>query len=322
MAQSNAIGADLRAEGVAIAKLGGTVLDSTDIGAYAVELAINNWAVGPLCKRDRKSGRMLGVHGKDPVGHLVPHGVFDFTTDIDTVVRWWSQKPWNIGARVPESMFVLDIDNLDALTELEAKYGRLPETLTTISGRSAGGRHHYFRRPLGRISQRLLPNGIEIKTSTGYVVQPPSIHPDSGKKYTRVEAPVAAPPAWLVNLLLPEPVAPRPPRRHLYSLHTGPSVADEFAVKASWATILGAHGWHCLDADPEADGARWLHPAATSAHSATIRHGLLFVYSPNTPFELTESGHPKGYTKFRAFAVLDHGGDMSAAAKALRAVMV
>jgi hypothetical protein len=43
---------------------------------------------------------------------------------------------------------------------------------------------------------------------------------------------------------------------------------------------------------------------------------LLFVYSTNTPFEPTEAGRPHGYTRFRAWAVLEHGGDLSAAARA------
>ena len=69
--------------------------------------------------------------------------------------------------------------------------------------------------------------------------------------------------------------------------------------------------------DPEADGARWVHPNATAKWSATIKHGCLFVYSTNTPFRVTEAGNPIGYTKFRAHAVLNHDGDMSAAARAL-----
>ena len=84
----------------------------------------------------------------------------------------------------------------------------------------------------------------------------------------------------------------------------------------SWADVLEPHGWRC-PAHPDEDGAIWLHPTATSSCSATIRNGCLFVYSPNTPFDVTEGGSPKGYTKFRAYAVLEHGGDMSAAARAL-----
>jgi hypothetical protein len=99
---------------------------------------------------------------------------------------------------------------------------------------------------------------------------------------------------------------------------TGPSIADDYCSSVSWADILQPHGWRFLDADPDADGSRWLHPAATSSCSATVRNGCLFVYSPNTPFEVTESSQPKGYTKFRAYAVLEHGGDMKAAARALK----
>jgi hypothetical protein len=65
------------------------------------------------------------------------------------------------------------------------------------------------------------------------------------------------------------------------------------------------HGWDCLDPDEDEDGARWRHPDATAPHSATICYGQLFVYSTNTPFEPTESGNPHGYTKFRAFGVLN-----------------
>jgi hypothetical protein len=81
------------------------------------------------------------------------------------------------------------------------------------------------------------------------------------------------------------------------------------------------HGWACLDDDPDGDGTRWLHPAATSKCSATISGGSLYVYSTSTVFDVTELGHPKGYSKFAAYAVLNHGGDMKAAARALKGVV-
>jgi hypothetical protein len=178
--------------------------------------------------------------------------------------------------------------------------------------------HLFFRRPAGKLSSKRLGPGIDIKDHGGYVVLPRSIHPDTGKPYIGIERPVAAPPARLVELLLPERVsAPAQRSRRLYSIHTGPSIADAFTASTSWSDILTPHGWRCDDADPDEDGAIWLHPTHTSACSATVRHGCLFVYSPNTPFDITEAGFPKGYTKFRAFAVLDHGGDMSAAARAV-----
>ena len=62
----------------------------------------------------------------------------------------------------------------------------------------------------------------------------------------------------------------------------------------------------------------WRHPAATSVLSATIRHDVLFVYSTNTVFEVTEAEAPHGYTRFRAWAMFKFGGDLSAAASAAR----
>lgn len=296
---------------------------AADMGTYAAELAVNGWPVLPL------RGKVPAIPNPHPKGSperqsckgecgLPGHGVLDATTDLATVAAWWGgpYAKCNIGAKVPESMFVLDVDDLDALAELEAEHSPVPVTLTTISGRASGGKHLYFRRPSGAISRRRLPKGIEIKTSAGYTVQPPSIHPESGQPYRRIEAPVNAPPAWLVSLLRPEIVAPTRPCRPTL-MRTGPSVADRFGAEVSWSQILGPHGWQCLDADPDADGARWRHPTATSACSATVRHGCLFVYSPRTPFDVTEDKHPNGYTKFRAYAVLDHDGDMSAAAKQL-----
>lgn len=300
--------------------------------AAAVEAAANNWKVGPLCKRDPDNPRrILHPYGKDPVGHLVPHGVLDFTDDEATVARWWLRTPWNIGVRVPESMFVLDVDGpdrrphpgkgLQALAELEDCYGPLPETFTQITG--SGGLHLFFRRPPGKLSKTRLPAGLEYKDHGGYVVLAPSIHPDSGRRYVRCDHPVAAPPPWLVDLIVERPrvAPPHPPRPSSWLWH-GSSIADSYCASTSWADILEPHGWTQADRrqDPGADGTRWLHPTATSACSATVRNGCLFVYSPNTPFDITEASNPKGYTKFRAFAVLNHDGDMSAATRALRGV--
>ena len=230
---------DLAHEALAIRELRASVLSSTDIGANAIEYAVNNWAVFPL------RGKVPAIAGG--------RGVLDATTDIGQIVAWWSgpYRGANVGCRVPDSMVVIDVDprhdgdrSIDAL---EQRHGKLPETLTTISGRGDGGRHLFFRCPTGKLTGKRLGPGIDLKTSAGYVVMPPSIHPDTGKPYTRIEGPVAAPPAWLVGLLRPEQSAPAPrsPRRHLYALHGGPSIADEFTVKASWATILELHGWRC-----------------------------------------------------------------------------
>lgn len=307
--------ADLATEAVALAILKASVHDATNIGTYAVEAALRNWAVGPL-------------RGKAPTTGLTPNGVLDFNSDIGTVIRWWGSGQWNLGARVPPSMVVIDVDPRGggdvSLAALAAQYGPLPETLTTISGRLDGGRHYFYRRPPGKLSARRLGPGIDLKTSAGYVVLPPSIHPDTGYRYVRVDRPVAAPPRWLCELLTtpttPQTTRPTSSPWSPPTFWSPVSIADNYSTSASWADVLGPHGWRCLDADPDADGARWLHPAATSACSATVRHGCLFVYSTSTAFDPTEPGNPTGYTRFAAYSMLNHGGDRSAAARALRGV--
>ena len=291
-----------------------------DLRDAAIEYARHHWQVGPVRGSDQ-------FHGKDPITGLTPHGVLDFTDDIATVTRWWSRQPWNVAARVPESMFVLDVDGpdrrphpgrgLQALAEMEERYGPLPPTLTQITG--SGGLHLFFRRPPGKLSKTRLPAGLEYKDHGGYVVVAPSIHPDTRERYVRCDHPVAAPPPWLVDLIVERPRVTRAPRRSSVLRH-GPSIADSYCASVSWAEVLEPHGWRCIGADPDGDGGRWLHPTATSSCSATISNGCLFVYSPNTPFDVTEGGSPRGYTKFRAYAVLEHGGDMSAAARSLRGV--
>lgn len=168
----------------------------------ALTLARRGWEVLPL--RDKAP---LTAHGKD-----------DATTDPAQIERWWPNGArHNIGIRVPSSLLVIDIDpqnggSLDALTD--AAGGSLPSTLTTHSGRGTGGRHLWFRHPGGPVSSRRLPgSGIDVKTNTGYVVAPPSLHPATGLPYRWEGETPAHLPAALVELLRPEPARPaRMPR--------------------------------------------------------------------------------------------------------------
>jgi Bifunctional DNA primase/polymerase, N-terminal len=253
------------------------------------------------------------------------HGMYAATSDLQRVARWWTRWPQaNIGARVPAGLFVLDLDprhgGPDRLAELEAEHGPLPVTRVSLSGRGDGGQHRWFLHPGGPLSAARLGHGLDVKTHAGYVLLPPSRHPATGKPYTWAE-PILNPapvPAWLRQLLAP-PTASSTPRRPLPRPHRGASVAEHFNVATTWAEVLGPHGWTSPDSNPDADGARWRHPGATNPKSATIRHGLLFVYTTATPFEPTEPGRPRGYTKFRAYALLEYAGDQHAAARALRA---
>lgn len=282
--------------------------------AAALEYAAHNWAVFPL------RGKVPAI--PNPPGH----GVLDATTHPGQITEWWHcYRGANIGVRVPRSMVVLDLDprngGLESLAALQHRYGPLPDTLTTLSGRGDGGWHRFYRRPPGKLSAVNLGSGIDIKTSTGYVVSAPSIHPDTGKPYTRIDLPVATPPHWLITLLLPRPpVLRRSTHRRTPRINGSASIADAYSATVSWADVLEPHGWFRSDDyhDGDEDGSVWLHPKHTSKCSATVRNGCLFVWSTSTVFTVSEPGNPKGYTKFRAYALLNHNGDLSAAARSLR----
>lgn len=169
----------------------------------ALDLAAAGWPVHPLT-------------GKHP---RTPNGFHDATLDPERIARWWGRWPSaNIGIALPGSVLVIDTDPRNGgdvgLSKLTERYGELPDTLTAESGRRDGGRHHYYRRPAGDLTGRHLPQGVDLKLGgRGYVVAPPSVHPDTGWAYRWESfAPVADLPRWLVALLTVTRPTPRPPR--------------------------------------------------------------------------------------------------------------
>jgi hypothetical protein len=306
----------------------------TGLGEAALAYAAAGYQVFPLrgklphgnCPACEPRSPRYQPHTAGECGHKLCHGLYAATSDPTRVERWWARWPAaNIGARVPASLLVLDIDprhgGHQRLAQLEREYGPLPPTRISISGRGDGGHHRWFLHPGGQLWAGRLGGGVDLKTHAGYVVLPPSRHPDTGQPYTWAEPtlePTTLPAGWR-QLLAPAPQpVPTARRPSLPTAARGRSVAEQFNATVSWTRVLGPHGWSCPDPDPDADGARWRHPGASNPKSATIRYGLLFVYSAATRFEPTEAGAPHGYSRFRAYAVLEHGGDLRAAARALR----
>ncbi len=178
----------------------------------ALAYAAQGWAVIPL-------------NGKVP---LTPNGVKDATTDPATVRKMFGNRECNIGARVPANWIVLDFDkrNGGSPEALEALAGTgLPQTLTAETG-SEGGLHLYYLRPEGKLTSRNLPPGIDLKTSTGYMVMPGSTHALTGKPYAWkiTQRPDALPPQIVALIVEPLPrinleaIAHRPSKRGLTAL--------------------------------------------------------------------------------------------------------
>jgi len=134
------------------------------------------------------------------------HGTHDASADIDRITSWWARHPdHNIGVRPPQGTVVLDVDPRnggdDALAELVGRHEPLPETWTCCTG--SGGRHIWLRAS-GPFRGQLC-TGVDLKSHSGYLVVPPSIHPN-GQRYRWANAlPVAHAPAWLRPMLAPPP---------------------------------------------------------------------------------------------------------------------
>lgn len=140
------------------------------------------------------------------------HGCHDGTTDPETISAMWAHYPnSNIGIALDEGEAVLDIDvrhdGMDSWIDLEHSYGELGPTVTCLTGSGGGSQHKKVRIPPGMKCKAELAPGIDIKTYGGYVVAPPSIHPDTGKPYVWESdygpddlEPIAAP-EWLLALM-------------------------------------------------------------------------------------------------------------------------
>lgn len=148
-----------------------------------------------------------------PLSGKVPfkgtHGYLDATTDESVIRRMWTEHPGaNVGmpTGATTGVFVIDPDGPKGertLAELEAEHGPLPETHEVRTGRSDGGRHLYFHQNAGvkiKSKDSLLGPKLDIKGDGGYVVLPPSIHPETRKEYSIVRDGVPAePPEWLLE---------------------------------------------------------------------------------------------------------------------------
>lgn len=134
------------------------------------------------------------------------------TAEANMITGWWEHNPnANVGIACGKrsGIVVLDVDadhdGFESLAELAINHGALPETWTSKTG--SGGRHIFFAYPENasiRNSAGKLGRGLDIRGDGGYVVAPPSIHPN-GNRYEWVvlpsQTPLAPMPDWMVELL-------------------------------------------------------------------------------------------------------------------------
>ena len=259
------------------------------------------------------------------------------TTDPRTVDNWYTglYRGHGIGiATGHQGLFVLDIDEHhpeasghDTLEQLIAEHGPLPDTWQVATG--SGGTHYYLRSPIPITNDagRRLGPGIDIRGIGGQVLAPPTIHPN-GQPYTWIighepdDLPLADAPLWLLKLLKPEPQPANgptqftKPRNHDLWDELDDSPAAHYNNQHTWNELLSIDGWR-LDHTSSNGEEHWTRPGKDNGTSATLGYqgrDALTVFTSSLPWL------PEGtYSRFGYYACRHHGGDRSAAARAIRA---
>ncbi len=119
---------------------------------------------------------------KQPLGSLVPNGCLDATTDVDTIIGWWTKCPnANIGIATGRRSGVSVVD-LDGITGIES--GRRLNLQSPITSFTGSGIQLFYADPEGKISNSVkkLAPCLDMRGTGGYVVVAPSLHPN-GKRY-------------------------------------------------------------------------------------------------------------------------------------------
>jgi hypothetical protein len=183
--------------------------ETPTLATAAAEYAAQGMPIFPLLPRAKQP--FGGSHSCSAPTHQ--HGLDDATSDARTVREWWTAHPGaNIGMATGRGVDVLDVDGPTGEESLAALVARRWPLPATVEVKTSRGRHIYFLAggwPCG--ASRLAPK-LDTRGRGGYVLLPPSVHPDGSIYAWSGEKECAAAPAWLTQLLLRPVVAPSPPR--------------------------------------------------------------------------------------------------------------
>lgn len=237
-------------------------------------------------------------------------------------------------------------------TECPGLIDQLPQVLTP--GKSGQpGKHFYFRAPETVSTQKLAKlsaleadkrtgdknktTAIEVKGEGGYCLAPgcPEKCHESGRKYVHVggpfleETPVLSADQVAVLLSCARALDNTEPQRtedYVGRDRCASDVdrpGDVFNRRGDWLDILGPHGW--VVARSRGNVLYLRRPGKDKGISATVGYcisdkagDLLCVFSTNAePLGIADGRDHQCYSKFAAYALLEHDGNFRAAAKQL-----
>lgn len=182
------------------------------------------------------------------------------TTDPARIRRAWARTPFGIGVACgPSGLVVVDLDGpkpdtvrppewdrpgirdgADVLAVLAEQHTAEVPVETYSVQTASGGEHLYFSAPAGsriRNSAGRLGWLIDVRAAGGYVVAAGSVV--RGRRYRAAEAPVAALPGWIADLL-EEPRLPRADFAPLLEVVGRRSAYVAAALRAELGNVLAA----------------------------------------------------------------------------------
>lgn len=165
--------------------------------ANALHYASMGWHIFPLRPRDKQP--------------LTKHGYKEATLDLAQIIQWWTATPAaNIGLACEASgLAVIDLDGDSGNTtweQLKEQHGIFESPFVSLTPGRAGkgpGRHLLYLGTVRSTTDKLGAN-IDTRGEGGYIVLPPSIHPDhlNGPRYQWAdESQLANPPPDLPDVI-------------------------------------------------------------------------------------------------------------------------
>jgi hypothetical protein len=159
--------------------------------SHALAYAARGWPVFVLGRTKRPVANCPACatagadHDREACVCLTCHGFYAATCDPDRITAMLTAIPHGLLALRTGAVcdrVVLDIDPRDG-GHLNPQI--MTPTKTVAAGGADGGWHLHYRHPGRYVPSRKLPGhpGVDVKGDGGYVVLPPSLHPDTRRPY-------------------------------------------------------------------------------------------------------------------------------------------
>ena len=273
------------------------------------------------------------------------HNLLDIRATPEAVNKWISAgvTSWGIaGGKVSGNLVTLDFDEKHYEGLYDLWYAKLSDDQKKVvdtchknNTRNKGTHLHYRTQtpqPTDKLARRLewseqekkekVVTTAETKAEGGYALIPPSAG------YTTTQGSLLNLPLVtdeiheeLIDVLRTfDEVEDEPETEYEWKptdTISGDRPGDRLNKQATWNEILEPHGW----VEAYKDG--WIRPGKDSKKDISATTGyegrdMLYVFSNNAHPLIGPQGDKKctGYTKFHAYALMNHSGDFSAAAKA------